>query len=111
MIRVSQSNLQFSAGDDASEAALLLPEIRIKNVYQIVIFPLPPPPIAGFVASKRLTAIQPDGDRTVEALFSHFFGLESPSIFPAVPIAKFTFWLIVKRLLDSSSPTTEFADF
>jgi hypothetical protein len=59
----------------------------------------PHPPYRGFVANKELTAIQPDGHRAVESLFSRFFDLESRSIFSAIPIADFTLWLMDKTLL------------
>jgi hypothetical protein len=46
-----------------------------------------------FVANKDQTAIRPNSDRAVEAVFSPSIDLESASIFLLVPIADFTFWL------------------
>jgi hypothetical protein len=96
---VWESNLQFRADDRPLNIGHASAKIRLKNVNHLVIFFAPPPPVDAFVANKRQTAIRPDGDRTVESLFSRSFGLESRSIFLAVPIADFTLWLIDKTLL------------
>ena len=74
-------------------------EIPLKNVDHVVNFFAPPPPFAGFVANKRLTAIRKDCRQDCRSLFSRFFDLESHSIFSVVPIAKFTLWLTGKPLL------------
>jgi len=73
-------------------------EIQVKNVDPLVNFFAPHPPYRGFVANKERTAIQPDGRPSGRSLFSRYFDRESRSIFSAVPIAKFTLWLIARSL-------------
>jgi hypothetical protein len=56
-----------------------------------------------FVANKDQTAIRPNGDRAVEAVFSPSIDLESASIFLLVPIADFTrpdcrFYSLINKL-------------
>jgi hypothetical protein len=57
-------------------------------VYHLINFSLTPPPLVIFVANKGQSAIRPDGDRTVESLFSRFFDLELRSIFSRRPNRK-----------------------
>jgi hypothetical protein len=77
----------------STEEEISLPTENTAKVPKLLLGKLlgaPHPPLGTFVANKDQSAIQPTGDRTVEAAFSRSIGLESPSIFLLVPIADFT---------------------